>query len=157
MRALVLGLLFLASCFDPVHDDAVSSLGPERSGERPGPTHRSGQPCLTCHGGQGPGSPQFSIAGTVFTVRGGTEPASGATVTITDANNETHSFTTNRAGNFYVGEGAWSPTFPLSVAVDGQGVHAAMVSKVGRDGSCGSCHRDAGDANHMPGVYVSAK
>ena len=28
--------------------------------------HRPGQPCLTCHGGKGPGHVEFSIAGTLY-------------------------------------------------------------------------------------------
>ena len=113
----MLGASGSASCFDPVHSDAVDALGPERTGVRTGPTHRPGQPCLTCHGGHGPGSPEFSIAGTVYSARAVQEPLSGVTVMLEDATKATRSVVSNEVGNFYIAIDSWSPTFPVFVTM----------------------------------------
>ena len=84
-RGLFLCTMLFAACFDPVHDDAVEALGPEKRGVRPGPNHRPGQPCLTCHGDQGPAEPEFALAGTIYLARGVLEPVSGVSVHLTDA------------------------------------------------------------------------
>jgi hypothetical protein len=168
---LSLGFACLCACANPVHDDAVSALGPEAPGVPPGPTHRPGQPCLTCHGGQGPASLQFSMGGTAYQNQllpladGGaptSAPLVGATVLLTDSVNSTQSVTTNSAGNFYILESQWVPTFPvggLENYPDGstanlnheiqvcQGdcastsvVKESMLTQIGRDGSCADCH-----------------
>ena len=80
-------LATLAACdTDPVHSSAVDALGPEVAGVPKGPYHRAGQPCVTCHGGEGPASQQFVMAGTVFFGPGNTSsegrksrPIAGAT------------------------------------------------------------------------------
>jgi hypothetical protein len=158
MRPLVLGLVALllgTSCLDPVHQDAVDELGPEAKGEEPGPTHRRGQPCLTCHGGKGPGSPEFSVAGTVYAVRGGSDVAPGVTVVITDLDGRSKSVVTNRAGNFFIEKEQWDPVFPLHVRLEGGDKPKEMISRIGGNGSCASCHRTTGDNRHMPAVYLS--
>ena len=61
----------VGSCADdPVDDMAVAALGDEVPNIPPGPYHRAGQPCSVCHGGQGPASTVFSMAGTVFNANG---------------------------------------------------------------------------------------
>ena len=45
-------------------------------GISPGPTHRAGQQCLVCHGGDGPG-PDFAFAGTIYATRNDSEPRRG--------------------------------------------------------------------------------
>lgn len=154
LRRALLVAAMLASCKDPVHDDAVAALGPEPAGSRPGPNHRAGQPCVVCHGGHGPGSPDFSVAGTIYTVVGSGQPASGAAITITDAFGSTFEAEANRAGNFYVLQRDWDPQYPLTVRVSLGSDHQDMTTTIGRDGSCNSCHQDPGDGSHMPGVYV---
>lgn len=155
---VVLTVLIHASCIDPVHNDAVDALGPEESGVRPGPTHRPGQPCRTCHGSDGPANPEMTVGGTVYAVRGGTDPAEGVSVALTDAKGATYATTSNSVGNFYVWKRDWDPIFPLQIAIsDGNGVNAVMVTKIGRDGACATCHRGSGDALHMPGVYLRAQ
>lgn len=152
---LLLGLLALAGCYDPVHLDAVAVLGPEAEGVPRGPEHRAGQPCTTCHGGDGPGSPEFAVAGTVFDVRGTSAALPGATVTITDAHGDVRALATNRVGNFYITKDQWSPAFPLRVAIDdGKGAHKEMLTTIGRSGSCATCHVGNGDAQAMPAVFV---
>ena len=64
---LVLGGTCLAAslvwaCGDPVHDARVAALGDERPGVPAGPNHRPGQPCLACHGGDGPSDVELAVA-----------------------------------------------------------------------------------------------
>lgn len=153
LAALVLAIAG-SSCVDPVHDDAVDALGDEAPGVRPGPTHRPGQPCLTCHGGDGPGEPEMSIGGTVYAVRAGTEGIADVSVIVTDAKGGERELTTNSVGNFYMFKSEWEPVFPLTVTVAGAGAEARMKTTIGRDGACATCHRGAGDARRMPGVYL---
>jgi hypothetical protein len=151
-------LAALTSCTNPVHSDAVDALGGEVSGVRPGPTHRPGQPCLTCHGGAGPASPQFVFAGTVFTKRNVNTGAPGVTITLTDANGDAHALLTNSVGNFYLQYANWSPAYPVRVALSSPDVAnpPVMHSTIGRNGSCAFCHF-AGDnrPDHMPPVYIN--
>src|ERR1700683_3328645 len=57
--AMLVGAL-MVGC-NPVLDDAIADLGPEKPGVHPGPLHRPGQPCLLCHDGA-LGDPQaFSV------------------------------------------------------------------------------------------------
>src|SRR3984957_22477 len=99
--ALVSGLL-LAACVDETHDLQVQALGPEAPGVPRGPLHRPGQPCLVCHGGSGPASHQFSVAGTAFAVESLTTPLPTAVVTLGDAHDASVSLGSNQAGNFFV-------------------------------------------------------
>jgi hypothetical protein len=129
---------------DPVHDNGVTALGPEDPAVPAGPTHRPGQPCLVCHGGSGPASTQFSVGGTVYNDPGKV-PASGATVTLIDATPDAGSVsaTTNSAGNFWVPQSQWAPTFPVHVLGVGYGSDTyTMTTHIGRDGSCARCHYD---------------
>lgn len=162
-RALALALAgavaatFAGACYDPVHADAVAQLGPEVAGVPEGLTHRAGQPCTTCHGGDGPGDPTFSVAGTIYRVRGGTDPMPNATVIVIDATGTTKTVTTNEVGNFRIEEREWAPTFPLRVEVEAEGARRTMVTPIGRNGGCATCHRGAGSSSQMPGVYLKEK
>lgn len=142
------------SCDDPVHSDGVAALGPEVAGIPRGPLHRAGQPCLTCHGGDGPGSPEFAFGGTVFFVRGSTEGVAGVVVTLTDARGATAKKTTNEVGNFYIQKSEWSPVYPVFASISFEGEQRAMATRIGGSGSCATCHRGAGDPAHMPGIYL---
>jgi hypothetical protein len=163
------GMLFLASvaagiiasvgvvaCVDEVHDQEVAALGPDTGPN--GPTHRPGQPCLVCHGGEGPAKEQFSVAGTVYEDQGGGDAAVGAVVTVEDVTGRTLSPTTNAAGNFFITNSDWAPSYPTSMTVtssDGT-VQDVMLSHVSRDGSCASCHTlTAGPTSPGP-VYLNA-
>ena len=136
----------LGACFvDPVHDNEVSALGGEQQGVPPGPTHRPGQPCLVCHGGSGPANVQFSAGGTIFESQTGAPavPLPGATITLVDTNRSFGTGTTNAVGNFYVLQSDWAPTFPVHVdAVAYAGVSTPMLTHIGRDASCATCHYD---------------
>lgn len=156
-RAMLVGMLFsvaLSCGGDPVHDSQVSALGPE-TGVSPGPQHRPGQPCLTCHGGSGPASTQFSMAGTVFGVKDKSCPLAGVQVQLTDANRSQHSATTNDAGNFYVPLSDWAPVAPVHVALTFQMLTARMTSHIGRDGSCADCHYEP-PSPATPGIVYMA-
>lgn len=157
-RPLILAAaLFYASCMNPVHDDAVEALGGEVRGIPRGPTHRAGQPCLTCHGGDGPGEPDFVAGGTIYAVRGSSVPAPGVSVKLTDARGSTVATRSNQVGNFYVLAREWSPVFPLTVTISDGADEVPMQTPIGRDAACASCHRGTGDAQHMPGVYVRSE
>jgi hypothetical protein len=153
--ALIMLLLLLGGCYDPVHLDAVKSLGDEATDVPRGPEHRPGQPCTTCHGGEGPADLELSVAGTIFAVRGTSTPLPGATVRITDARGETRSPQTNAAGNFLVRTDEWSPAFPLRVTLeDPSGARKEMITTIGQSGSCAACHAGNGDTSTMPAVFA---
>jgi hypothetical protein len=145
-------VLWLAGC-DPVHQDAIAALGGETGG-RPGPEHRPGQPCLLCHDGALGDPKQFSIAGTVLLRPTGTAPAQGATVELKAADGASFEAVTNRAGNFYILPEQFSPKFPLLTTVAFQGQNIAMLTNIGRDGSCAGCHVQPAGPSSPGQVYV---
>lgn len=159
-RTLPLAALLVAlgaACYDPVHRDDVASLGDEVPGIPEGPLHRAGQHCTTCHGGDGPGEPTWSVAGTIYAVKGQPEPEIGAQVIVTDKRGAQYVMTTNAVGNFYVDKEVWDPVFPIIVQVQSQGLTRGMTTTIGRDGGCGACHRGVGDRHYMPQVYMRDK
>jgi hypothetical protein len=163
-RSLALALVMLAavsstSCFDPEHRDEVDALGGETNGVGPGPLHRPGQPCRACHGGMGPGKPEFPIAGTVYANRDKGAVKEGVMVTITDVTGDTRTLTSNQAGNFYISIDDWSPTFPVNPKLAFPGLdpktQTQMQTPIGRNGGCGFCHYGPdNEPTHMPPVYL---
>jgi hypothetical protein len=144
------------ACVDTTHEDAVQALGPEAPGVPPGPLHRPGQPCITCHGGSGPAKQQFSIGGTVYKVQGLADPAEGAIVQIEDVAGTFWNATTNAAGNFYVALSDFAPHYPTSMQVtsaDGMSTQA-MASFASRDGSCADCHTSQRGPTSPGPVYL---
>ncbi len=163
---LTLALLGTASCEDPVHDAEITALGPEAPGVPPGPNHRPGQPCLTCHGGQGPASATFVTAGTIYETpySPGTPsypPLVGGNVTLVDSTGSAYNATTNTVGNFWVTPTEWNAVFPLgdlrpdagpeagvegiSVGTSPLGGQVSMQTAIHRGGvyaSCAYCHFD---------------
>ncbi len=156
---LLATLLFasLASCLDPVHEDAVTALGPEAPGIPEGLRHRAGQPCLTCHGGDGPGEPDFAVGGTIYATRKGTEALEGAEVTLTDVTGATRTLVTNDVGNFRIRVEDWKPIFPIKVKIAMGKETAEMETLINGNGGCNHCHRGDGDATHVPRVYLRLK
>jgi hypothetical protein len=120
--------------FDPVHDEAVSDLGPEAPGVPQGPLHRPDQPCLVCH------ADTMSVAGTIHAALDDTAPLANVTVTVTDSKGTMATSTTNAAGNFYVEQDAWQPVFPIHAQISLAPKTAVMSTEIGRDGSCATCH-----------------
>jgi hypothetical protein len=170
-RALALLVVMLvatssASCFDPVHAREVEALGGEVNGVGPGRLHRPGQPCRVCHGGDGPGSPEFTFAGTVYLYRDEQEAAEKATVVISEAKpgGKSISLGTNEAGNFYVTKDEFDPEFPVLVEIrDARILEVpagvkSMVTPIGRNGGCGFCHAnnyaEADPKRLMPHLYL---
>lgn len=148
-----LALPFVASCMDPVHDEAVIALGDEAPGVPRGPLHRPGQPCLTCHGGSGPG-PDFETAGTIYETEGSTTPATGVEVTLTDKDGKAFVVVTNTVGNFYVEQQSYAPAYPLYVAIAKGDTKQSMQTRIGRRTGCAECHRGGGSQNLVPAVYL---
>jgi hypothetical protein len=147
---VAIAALAAACTTDPVHSNAVNALGPEVDGIPQGEYHRAGQPCLTCHGPDGPANKQFTMAGTVFYGPAATAPPvgiGGVTVTLEDdTGSENSTAVTNCVGNFYLTADDWPghPQFPVLVTIAaGQGSSLqsqSMQSHVGRTGSCADCH-----------------
>lgn len=110
-----------------------------------------GLACIACHnGGEGP---TFSIAGTVYPT--GHEfddcygtAASGATVTVTDRNGTSKTFTADSAGNFSGTVNGW-PVLPITASVSFGGKTRSMTTAV-PSGDCNACHTLAG-ASNAPG------
>jgi hypothetical protein len=144
-RAVALLLLLVGpmGCNDPGHDDDVKSLGDETPGVPPGPLHRPGQPCLTCHGGDGPADSEFSVAGTVYLLQSQGVPVENAVVTMEDVNGIAGNAVTNAAGSFWVNADTWRPTYPMQVHVKYLNVTARMNGTIGRAGSCANCHQNS--------------
>ncbi|MBK8253857.1 MAG: hypothetical protein IPK82_14485 [Polyangiaceae bacterium] len=137
---IIFGLsISLGACrLDPTPQEVIDSLGPE-SGS-PGDTHRPGQPCVVCHGSYGAVSPQMVFGGTAFTndEDGNVIPAQGVEVIVFDSAGGSRKRCTNAAGNFYLEKEEWKDVaFPLTVKAGSR----RMRSLIGRDGSCGSCHK----------------
>jgi hypothetical protein len=150
-----------AGCFgNPVHDELVASLGGEAEGVPPGPLHRPGQPCFACHSSDGPAELQLAVGGTVFQDMVNVFPnsiaAAGVTVTFTDANDVVSEVLSNCAGNFYVTHDDWVAAgyaFPIHMQISWQMDSFQMVSHIGKEGSCATCHVWAVPAmNGMPAM-----
>ena len=74
---------------------------------------------------------------------GASPPANGANIQLQDATGASWHSTTNSAGNFFVLQSQWSPTYPLTVPaiVDSTGkINVLMSTLDNREGSCAACH-----------------
>jgi hypothetical protein len=143
------------SCGDPVRSSDVAALGGEAPNVSPGAFHRPGQPCLTCHGGDGPSSKQWSVAGTVFKTLGGTTGAQDVTVELTDAAGKVFKLTSNGVGNFYVPIAQFAPKYPLKAKVYTAATGQEMITQINGSGSCATCHKGAGGPGSVPAIYLS--
>jgi hypothetical protein len=149
------------ACADPMHDEAVRSLGPEDPHVAVGPLHRPGQPCLTCHGGSGPASGRLSLGGTVYAVYSvlppTKQPALNAVVEIEDIDGRQHSASTNAAGNFFVLPGEFTPHYPIQMKVSSSdgAIVQQMQTFSARAGSCADCHTDPQSPTSPGPVYLS--
>jgi len=160
-RSLYLLLCFfgIGACLDPVTHDEQNALGGEIEGIEPGPRHRSGQPCLTCHGDERTQTPVMMAAGTVFRKKGSNDRAEGAVITISDAKGKVRKKTANDRGNFYVTVDEWpDPVYPLESRIDftdsdGAWI-ATMVTRIGRNADCNRCHQGDGDPSHAQRTYA---
>jgi hypothetical protein len=143
--ALALAALSTGCRNDPVPQAIIDALPADSTPN--GPLHRPGQPCLACHDAYG-GATQFAVAGTIFALDATGKKVLAAPnirVTVLDSSNgggsaigNTLHACTNASGNFYVlASDATGITFPLSPTAAG----LPMVSLIGRDGSCATCHK----------------
>lgn len=150
LLAAAIPTLSLACRYDPVPQEIIDDLGPETG--KPDALHRPGQPCLACHSGYAGAKPAMAFGGTVYTAdaAGGLGPAAGVEISIIDWAGVPKKVCSNAAGNFYLEKADWKdPAFPLLVKAGS----SPMTSLIGRDGSCGSCHKPAdpdGPAVHDP-------
>lgn len=129
-----------ASCGDPVHDDRIEALGPEDPDVEPGPLHRPAQPCIACHDGSLSDADRYTVAGTVFAYRDTDVAAPAIKVELIDARGKKFTAKTNCAGNFYVTPKQFDPTYPIWTSLVLGDYRVDMQSRIGRDGSCASCH-----------------
>jgi len=147
---LAISALCLSCRYDPVPQEIIDDLGPETGS--PSAQHRPGQPCLACHSAYAGAKPAMAFGGTVYTTdaAGGLGPAAGVEISIIDWAGVPKKVCSNLAGNFYLEKADWKdPAFPLVVKAGS----SPMTSLIGRDGSCGSCHKPAdpdGPAVHDP-------
>jgi hypothetical protein len=151
-----LAAALLIGCFDPVHDDRVDALGPEAAGVPQGPLHRPGQPCTVCHGGKGPGSPTFDLAGTAFERKDQLTPLAGGTILLVDSQGLSLALGTNEAGNFWVSESELGLSFPFWAAVEQGGERIEMKTPIFRARSCADCHADPAGPSSAGHVYLRA-
>jgi hypothetical protein len=152
LRLALLGVPFfaLACRYDPVPQEIIDALGPETG--TPSAQHRPGQPCLACHSAYAGASPAMAFGGTVYTTdaQGAIGPAAGVEISVLDGAGVPRKACSNLAGNFFLKKSDWKDAaFPLTVRAGS----SPMTSLIGRDGSCGSCHKPTdpdGPAPHDP-------
>jgi len=171
--ATSLGLALTGACIGTSPEAArEANLGPEQPGVPQGPTHRAGQPCLTCHSEQhDPGGEHFLLAGTVYRRAGDPEGLEGAEVVVADAAGRRFTARTNRVGTFFVREGGsgeptqrgdgelhvpFRPTYPLRVKVVAGDVEQVMQGLIWREGSCAACHGGEPSASSNGWIYLEA-
>jgi hypothetical protein len=165
--ALFLASIFLAACEPSVDvgdgdetDAAVAGTDSGSGGGIDAPTaaceapvttlpngnHNAGLACLSCHNGSGV-APRWYAAGTLFSTTQGGAAISGATITITDANNRTVKLVTAANGNFYT---PMQLTMPLHVSASKCPDTKAMPPTA-TSGDCNSCHQAASTGRiHLP-------
>ncbi len=143
------------ACGNPVQDNLINSLGPEKDGVHRGPLHRPGQPCLACHSAAGHREPYFSVAGTVYQKQDpGSPPARDVIVELIDAKQHHVTVASNCAGNFYVQQADFRPVYPVHVTMHYAGVDNKMITVVNRDGSCATCHTDPQSWKSAGHIYM---
>jgi hypothetical protein len=142
-------------CSDPVHDDAVTALGPEAPGVSEGPLHRPGQPCVApCHDGAGPADNVLSVGGTVYQTNERLDPLPDALIHFIDSARREYWVASNCAGNFFIDERDFTPIYPLWVTIEFGGLEVPMTTPIFREGSCAVCHFDPAGNNTAGHVYL---
>jgi hypothetical protein len=104
-----------------------------------GPDMKPGEDCLSCHGAR------FAIAGTVFpsSGAGADQGLFGATIRITDANDQVVDVVSNNAGNFFLQQ---SLAMPLKQAMITNNGKQLVMATAPSSGACNSCHTLGGAA-----------
>ena len=153
VAALLLGLC-AGACSDPIRTRAVDELGGEDPATPVGPLHRPGQPCLVCHGADGPAESRFSLAGTVYQLPDTVEPLGDVTVRFIDSTGAQYRVVSNCAGNFYVGAANFEPAWPVWMKIEWKSLSQEMISPSFREGSCAECHQDPATPSTAGHLYV---
>jgi hypothetical protein len=167
--ALLTAAMFLGGCLSTSPEAAAEeALGGETSGQRPGPFHRPGQPCLVCHSAEhSPGNLEYEVAGTVYDYADDSTGLGGVEVLLTDKTGNELVATTNKAGNFFVTLDSSGPSnlagllripsefqFPLRVSVRSGDLEMQMQSLIWRNSSCADCHRGDPGAKSNGKIYL---
>lgn len=104
--------------------------------------HNPGKSCFqTCH------NHGFTLAGTLYTNATGNTAFAGATIAVTDANNQSFKLVTNLNGNFYTNRAIAFPVLVLASSCPS----AVKMQGSTPNGNCNACH--AGGTNsqmHLP-------
>lgn len=159
----LLGTTMLFACSDDgvasllkASDSCASGLSWSNGNEGSELMHPGGD-CIKCHGQSGEG-PTYEIAGTVYESLteeddcGGLE---GATIELTDINNNVFTMTSNAAGNFFMTpEQTEGIEYPATVKAIYDGRESVMIGYVPY-GNCSDCHTRNGNWTAAGGrVYV---
>lgn len=121
-------------------------------GDAESPLMHPGRDCIACHASGGEG-PRFTIAGTVHAAIDDPDDCygvPGVNVTVTDANGQAITLTTNEAGNFY---SRAALVMPIHARLELAGNLNAMTFTP-QVGACASCHTQTG-ASNAPGRIVA--
>jgi hypothetical protein len=103
--------------------------------------HNTGMSCFqACH------SHGFTLAGTLYTNDTGNTGFSGATITVTDSNNQVVNIVTSLNGNFYASQPLAFPVLVLASSCPSAVQMTLAVAANGR--ACNSCHL-GGTSNQM--------
>ncbi len=161
---MVLGAALCCSCSDPLRDGKIEALGDEDAGFALNEIHRPGQPCVTCHSLYEGAKPLMSVAGTLFTDPTRPDPDEKGlqlvpqhTIRLIDSEGTIIEKETNRCGNFFATIEEFDPAYPVRAELYGPGPDDTLVpidvmaSRIGRDGSCGTCHAHPA-TSQSPGV-----
>ncbi len=174
----------LLGCGNPSLDVAIKELGGEVPGVPASAFHRSGQPCIDCHGPYKGAKPEMALAGTVFAIPMIDEksipiPVANVKITVTDALGLVNGVEsppapvptklTNCAGNFYFTTDELKLAFPYESKIEcpepgnDMAIRSTqtMVTRISREGSCNSCHEKLPDppssglkTQSTPGIIV---
>jgi len=96
--------------------------------------HNAGQACAGCH--DGANATLWTASGTLYNAVSGGSAIAGATIVLTDANNQEVRIVTSSNGNFYT---QTALAYPVTARASGCPNDVAMVSKAA-SGDCNSCH-----------------
>ncbi len=152
--AIALVAALTSACEDPVLRQKAESLGPDPGRYEDGPNHRAGFPCTWCHTDGGTASPILDLGGTVYANPSTTEPLKDVLVHLFDRKGRTLTLPSNRAGNFFLAEGALPLEFPIWVKLEYGDQVTAMQSPIFRERSCAGCHMDPANPASAGHVYL---
>jgi cytochrome c553 len=155
MRACGLLLLLAVACKDPMRQRSLAELGGEAAGVPAGPLHRPGQPCLICHGEDGPANARFVLAGTVYQHRTGPAPLHDARIRFIDSTGVQYAVSSNCAGNFWVSAPNYRPAWPVWMKVEYGASFIEMQSPTFREGSCAACHESPASPSSAGQLYFA--